>query len=224
MDDSTEILSEADIAELQKLQKDKAELKLRIKKLDEKKAAARPEIVQKVREDYENRLKAVEETIEQKSKSVLTELGRCEEERKSLLSKKSAIDDAIEEVALRYLVGEYAEDLSRSLEEAKNKELEEYVNKIKETQDKIVILNRLIKPDEPEPTFEELKVPMAKAKTAEAKVPDKKLTIEFPTDITPETATGVDEGKFLKCQNCGAQNRHDNWYCEKCGHELLKMH
>jgi hypothetical protein len=25
----------------------------------------------------------------------------------------------------------------------------------------------------------------------------------------------------LKCPKCGAFNRADNWYCEKCGNELL---
>jgi hypothetical protein len=38
----------------------------------------------------------------------------------------------------------------------------------------------------------------------------------------PEEAAGEEnhEGE-LKCPKCGAFNRADNWYCEKCGNELL---
>jgi hypothetical protein len=38
-----------------------------------------------------------------------------------------------------------------------------------------------------------------------------------PADAAEEESH---EGE-LKCPKCGAYNRADNWYCEKCGNELL---
>ncbi|MDI6740030.1 MAG: hypothetical protein QME74_06665 [Candidatus Edwardsbacteria bacterium] len=40
-----------------------------------------------------------------------------------------------------------------------------------------------------------------------------------PTD--EPAANGESHEGELKCPKCAAFNRADNWYCEKCGNELL---
>jgi|GEM_PF-1094271 hypothetical protein len=45
-----------------------------------------------------------------------------------------------------------------------------------------------------------------------------------PEPAAPPAAEAAEEESHegeLKCPKCGAYNRADNWYCEKCGNELL---
>jgi len=80
-------------------------------------------------------------------------------------------------------------------------------------------------PAQPAPAMEEV-MPRA------PETPAFDMTPEFPAALqTPEepVAEAVPEAPAeeeshegeLKCPKCAAYNRADNWYCEKCGNELL---
>lgn len=71
-------------------------------------------------------------------------------------------------------------------------------------------------PAQPAPAMEEV-MPRAQ------EPPAFDMTPEFPAALqTPEEPAEEEshEGE-LKCPKCAAYNRADNWYCEKCGNELL---
>lgn len=212
--ETASILSEADVSEIQRLHKEMSELKLRLQKLEDKKGAAKPEIVEKVRKDYQFKLEQVESTLESKSSGLKSELERLQTERKDVLSEKSKIDDAMEELELRHLVGEFADELKGSLETAKVDELDKIISRIKTLEEKIATVSQLLNPEAPPPTFEKIKVP-EKQSPREVKEP------VISNGPHPESLQEGQDTGTIKCPTCGTSNRHDNWYCEKCGRELL---
>jgi len=211
--EATVASQEADVAEIQRLNKERFELKLRLQKLDEKKTAAKPEIVEKVRRDYLSKLEQVESSLTEKSSGLKNQLERLESERKSILEKKATIDDDIEELELRHLVGEFAGELKESLEDAKHSDLNGILSSIKEIEEKISTISQLLNPEAPPPTFEKHEGPVKKVKAP----PEEPKEKEEGSVSVEEASTD----KTLKCPTCGTPNRHDNWYCEKCGRELL---
>lgn len=46
-------------------------------------------------------------------------------------------------------------------------------------------------------------------------------TVEIVASAAPEEAAEESHDGELKCPKCGSFNRADNWYCEKCGNELI---
>lgn len=212
--ETASMLSETDVSEIQHLHKERSELKLRLQKLEDKKGAAKPEIVEKVRKDYKVKLEQVESALESKSSGLKSELERLQAERKDVLGEKAKIDDAMEELELRHLVGEFADELKGSLETAKVDELDKIVLRIRTLEDKIATVSQMLNPEAPPPAFEKIKVP---EKPAQRGVQEPVIAREPPSELLQE---GQDTGT-IKCPTCGTSNRHDNWYCEKCGRELL---
>lgn len=209
---------EADVAEIQLLHKERAELKLRLQKLEEKRSAAKPEIVDKVRKDYQTKLDQVEASLTEKSSGLKAQLDRLEAERNSVLEEKSKIDDALEEVELRHLVGEFAGELKESLEEAKKTELTTIVTRLEELESKISTITQLLNPDEAPVEHAKSRLPDKESKTTKREAaPESQREAGTPLQESP-TKEG---GQVIKCPTCGTSNPPDNWYCEKCGRELI---
>lgn len=209
---------EAEFAEIQRLHKDRSELTIRLQKLEEKRAAAKPEIVEKVRTEYQSKLDQVEGTLSEKTSGLKAELDRLELDRKGVLEEKAKIDDAIAEVELRHSVGEYADDLKESLEDTKKTELKTIVSRLEGLESKITTISHLLSPDgiPPKPT----KPHVLKKEVTPSKA---ELASEHPPKAvpTPEEASIPQQGQLIKCPSCGTSNPPDNWYCEKCGRELI---
>jgi len=80
-------------------------------------------------------------------------------------------------------------------------------------------------PAQPAPAMEEV-MPRAPEPPAFDMTPEFPAALQSPEEPVAEAAPEAPaeeeshEGE-LKCPKCAAYNRADNWYCEKCGNELL---
>ena len=80
-------------------------------------------------------------------------------------------------------------------------------------------------PAQPAPAMEEV-MPRAPEPAAFDMTPEFPPALQTPeepvAEAVPEPPAEEEshEGE-LKCPKCAAYNRADNWYCEKCGNELL---
>jgi hypothetical protein len=260
----------------------------RIRLLDEKKAATKPEIFLKVRGEYEAKLLELQVLLEEKGAGMQEALDAALAEQAGLLARENEIRTEMEELELRAAIGEVEDADYARKSEAHNSENEAIVAKLQELTEKIDNYRALIggKPAEPvapvasPPPAAPKPPPPAAARPAPVAPPpaprpeptpppapepavqpppevqrselddlEKQFAsilgsnfgqeqpasepvipipepIQIEEDI-PFQAQAEDapveeshEGE-LKCPKCGAFNRADNWYCEKCGNELI---
>jgi len=204
-------LSDSDLKEFQQLIEARSTILARLARLEEKKGAAKPAIVEKVRRDYETRLKKISEEIEERENVVKVEMDRLEKERTQLTSERDSIKDEEEEITLRYLIGEFDEETYKSLDEEKSRELDQYERKLQAVNEKIAFYLQLT---------EGIEKPFL--------LEHEPLTVELSSQIQnspseTKIAFAEMEGKTIPCQKCGFLNKPDNWYCEKCGNELISV-
>lgn len=260
----------------------------RIRLLDEKKAATKPEIFQKVRGEYEAKLLELQVLLEEKGAGMQEALDAALAEQAGLLSRENEIRTEMEELELRAAIGEVEDADYARKSEAHNSENEAIVAKLQELTEKIDNYRALIggKPVEPaapvaspppaapkppppvaarseplapppaprpEPTpppapkpevqpapevqrseLDDLEKQFASilgsnfgqeqpAAEPMAPVPEPiqiEENISFEPKVEDAPVEESHEGE-LKCPKCGAFNRADNWYCEKCGNELI---
>lgn len=262
----------------------------RIRLLDEKKAATKPEIYHKVRGEYEAKLLELQVLLEEKGAGMQEALDATMAEQSSLLSREKEIHTETEELELRVAIGEVEDADYAQKSEAYNQENEAIVAKLQELAVKIDNYRALIggKPAEPaapivSQTPAALKPPQeaiaSKPAVQPPPTPTLRPTLALPPAPKPEAQPSPSvqrselddlEKQFasilgssfgqeqpapepiaplpepiqiernfpsppevkdipieeshegeLKCPKCGAFNRADNWYCEKCGNELI---
>jgi len=260
----------------------------RIRLLDEKKAATKPEIFQKVRGEYEAKLLELQVLLEEKGAGMQEALDSALAEQAGLLAREKEIRTEMEELELRSAIGEVEDADYAQKSEAHNSENEAIVAKLQELTKKIdnyqaliggkiaepvapvvseppatpkppqVIVSKpvppppaptpkppLVLPPAPEPEAQ----PTPAAQRSElddlekqfasilgsnfgqeqpaiepiAPIPEP-IQIEENISFEPKVEDAATEESHegeLKCPKCGAFNRADNWYCEKCGNELI---
>ncbi len=267
----------------------------RIRLLDEKKAATKPEIFQKVRGEYEAKLLELQVLLEEKGAGMQEALDSALTEQAGLLAREKEIRTEMEELELRAAIGEVEDADYAQKSVAYNQENEAIVAKMQELAEKIDRYQALVggkpsapaaPPPPPEPLAAPPKLPkpeppkpVAAVKPAPAPKPEpvpvppaapEPPAVPEPTPLAQRSELDELEKQFasilgssfgqeqpasespapmpepvlmmeslpsqpeagdihieeshegeLKCPKCGAFNRADNWYCEKCGNELI---
>ncbi|MBI4725683.1 hypothetical protein HY768_00400 [candidate division TA06 bacterium] len=308
----------------------------RIRLIDEKKANTKPEIYQKVRNEYEAKLLEVQVLLEEKGAGLEDALNQALAEKDQILPQLQQVSNTLEELELRMVIGEVTEEEKAAQEQALLAQKTEMENNAAALNQKIEKLNTFVKgkttqsapippappvkfaasapvppkpvvppaapvhpapkppvppaprpapvavpppvakpvppappvmpaPPEPVPpapapapelsevlqppvnemdelekqfasilgsSFSEAPAQPAPAMEEVMPRPQPTPTFEVPpamqapevpvTAAVPETSAEEESHKGeLKCPKCAAYNRADNWYCEKCGNELL---
>jgi len=265
----------------------------RIRLIDEKKANTKPEIYQKVRNEYDAKLLELQVLLEEKGAGFEDALNQALAEKDRILPQLQEVSNTLEELELRGIIGEVTEEEKAAQEQALLAQRAEMENNMAGLNEKIQKLSSFVKgkapqaaetppvpkahsapkpvspvsrtvpaaappirklpetlqppvsemeelekqfasilgsnfgetPAQPAPAMEEV-MPRAHGIPAFEAPPELPAALQAPeepvAEATPEAPAGEEshEGE-LKCPKCAAYNRADNWYCEKCGNELL---
>jgi hypothetical protein len=237
--------------ELREIEARRNDLTIKLQKIEERKMNVSTEVYQKVKREYAEKLRNLEEQMAGYHDLMKSELTTIQEDMEALTNEEQMVQLKIEEIELRYSIGEYDEeshtklmgDNKRKLEDisAKRQSLQERKNMLEQLAE-IQVAEELVQAEELPPTEAEPSITIDEH-ILEEKVPEEDRTLDALISdqeaVRPETeeekkaageekATpqppskpGTEPEKSVACAKCGALNAPDSWYCEKCGAEIL---
>ncbi len=238
---------ENNVEKLKAIETERNDLLNKLQKIEEKKANVSHEVYLKVKGDYESRLKKLDEKIAENKDLLKIEMGNAKTELSELLQRQKEIRLHLEEIELRYSIGEYSEDKFKEFEKEAKDKLAEIQERVKRLEERIKWCEGLIGPEESvtAPVIEEVEETPAEAKDRvvenltidehilEEKLPDEvkkldELLVETnalleSTEEKESEKTKKEKEEGIACPKCGFLNPPDSWYCEKCGAEILTI-
>lgn len=236
------------IEKLKAIEAERNDLLSKLKKIEEKKANVSHEVYLKVKHDYEVKLKKLDESVAENRELVKMEIERLKNEIENLSHKHKDLKLQLEEIELRYSIGEYSEDKYRELEKEARENFTGVSEEIKNLEERINWCEGLVGVEEEEEKVvvkEEVPVvePAVEEKPEELTIDEHILEEKLPEEVKKldellvetsnllESEEKVVEDKPVKeaekkeegiaCPKCGYVNPPDSWYCEKCGAEIL---
>uniref|UniRef100_A0A7V0Z5X6 Zinc ribbon domain-containing protein n=1 Tax=candidate division WOR-3 bacterium TaxID=2052148 RepID=A0A7V0Z5X6_UNCW3 len=237
---------ENNFEKLKAIENERNDLLKKLEKIEEKKAHVSNEVYLKVRGDYEARLKKLDEKIAENKELLMIEMKNAKKELSELLPKQKELKLHLEEIELRYSIGEYSEDKFNEFEKETKGNLAGVEERIRKLEDRIKWCEGLIGAEQVEEirVIEEVEeVPAVEEEKKgenltidehilEEKLPDEvnkldELLVETSA-LLEETEKKEEPKKEKKeegiaCPKCGYLNPPDSWYCEKCGAEILTI-
>ncbi len=135
---------EINIDEIKKLERERRELVEKIGKLKAKESETKPHIFKKVFSEYQTKLKKIQAELDKRKDGIREYLDTLQKKKKELEKNKMKIEDEIEEVKLRFSIGEFDEAVYKSMLEEKGKDLKKVVEKIKVLEKEITEMENLL--------------------------------------------------------------------------------
>ena len=224
---------------LQELQAQRTDAVSKLKRIEEKKSTVSIEVYEKVKKEYAEKLRGIEEQLSGHIDLITEEIQRLKSQEEEIIQKKKELKFNMEEVELRYSIGEYNEDSFKKVKDDHEHIMKQSDQELEKTRETMSYYSSFLTAKEAKPKPKEKPVEPAKPESElkidehilEEKLPEEEIALEellseeeaVKPDITEEGATQPDaEGdKGVKCSKCGHINTADSWYCEKCGAEIL---
>jgi hypothetical protein len=201
------------LEELQKLLESRETLRKHLDTLEEKSALARPEIVEKVRRDYREQLARAEEALRESGLLQLV-LSQLEKEISATEARIAALRDEEEEASFRYMIRELDEAGFQHVEGEKKAERAEQDSKLAALRDKAHFYEGIL--SGPTPPGQQPVAPTHEF------LPSLEERATAPQQ-SPPPMPAVEGALGLTCPQCKTLNPSDNWFCEKCGKELIDI-
>ncbi|MBE0433274.1 hypothetical protein IBX73_07405 [candidate division WOR-3 bacterium] len=222
---------------LKGLQAQRDDLTSKLDRIEEKKSSVSAEVYEKVKNEYTEKLRGVDEKLSGHVDLLSDEIQRLRAQEQKIIKSKKETKFKIEEVELRYSIGDYDKascDKVKREGDARMKQLDGELQKILRD---IEYYSGFMKGEMPsaaappsQPPEEESEL-MIDEHLLEEKLPEEEVALdELLSDddaLKHEPAMGSheepgpEEDKGVACSKCGHVNSADSWYCEKCGAEIL---
>jgi DNA repair exonuclease SbcCD ATPase subunit len=191
------------IQRVKELKAKKIELEEKLKKLEAKKNETRPHVFQKVHSEYTQKLEKVLSELEEKKEEINSFIETLKTKKEEYEKKKSQLEDTIEEIKLRFEIGEFDERIYNNMMGEKEKDMKALESKIDALDKEINELLELI--GEESATQEEELEEVETAVSDEMAEPEPEEALEIPSNVnevdlgpaveeeTPETPEEVAE-------------------------------
>lgn len=235
--------------ELRELEAERSDIITKLEKIEEKKESVSLGVYKKVKNEYEGKLRKIDEKVAENVDFVKEELINLNQEEERVVQEEKEINFKIEELELRYSIGEYDEESFEKLSDENKEKLATAKTNLQKLQERkqwledfveIKSVEETIESKTPEATPEvipqadikidehilEEKLPGEEKKLDELLVEEEAViprVSEEQQAAAPEVSPESDgeQEKSTPCPKCGYMNALDSWYCEKCGAEIL---
>jgi len=228
---------------LKRLQAQRNDVLSKLRRIEDKKSSVSSEVYDKVRIEYADKLKAIDEQLSSHIDVVTEEIQRLKAEESEISKKMKETKFKMEEVELRYSIGEYDEASFKQVKAEDEALMQQFSEELKRTRDSIQYYSSFVKGKEsqaatpqpqPEPSVEPVKEETGLTideHILEEKLPEEEVALEEllseeealkpDAGAESEQEPKVQQDKGVACPKCNHINTADSWYCEKCGAEIL---
>lgn len=223
---------------LKELQAERNDVAGKLKRIEDKKSSVSIEVYEKVKKEYAEKLKEIDEELSGHIDLLTEEVQRLKGQEDNILQNKKETRFKMEEVELRYSIGEYDEGSFKKAKREGEARMNQLDTELRKIQENIQYYTAIMKGKEPEPVKAPRKQPVREdtelkidEHILEEKLPEEEVALEELLSeedaLKPEAITdssqkpGAAEDKGVACPKCGHSNTADSWYCEKCGAEIL---
>ena len=235
---------ESDMKALKEVETKRSDLLEKLNKIEEKKSFVSVEVYEKVKKEYEKKLQDIEAQLYENIELVKTESKKIKEDVQDLGAEEKELRLKLEEIELRYTIGEYDDETYNTQNGETKERLNALTGQLKKLNERgqwlenfmaVKDLEAEVAPPPPEVVNEErgLKIdehvleqkqPGEEQKLDELLVEDLSMTeiTEVPA-VKPAEPAKVKKDEIVPCPKCGHKNAPDSWYCEKCGAEILDI-
>ncbi len=224
---------------LKRLQAQRGDIMSKLNRIEQKRSSVSAEVYDKVKKEYADKLKGIEEQLRSNIDVLTEEIQRLKAQEEEIIQKMKEAKFRMEEMELRYSIGEYDESSFKKAKAEDDLSMKQYDDELKRIRDSIEYYSAFTEGKEPEPVApapskkpveEESKLTIDEH-ILEEKLPEEEVALEELLSeeeaVSPEATTGsvqkggAEEEKGVACPKCNHINTPDSWYCEKCGAEIL---
>jgi len=186
--------------DLKDIEAQRSDLITKLEKIEAKKETVSNVVYEKVKMEYEQKLKKLDEKLTANVGLMKEELAHLKEEEKKIDEEEKAIRLDIEETELRYTVGEYDDESYQKVDKEKKGELNNITTKLQKVRERMKWIQDFLSIKEIEEKIEPKRAEEEVVKTAE-QILEEKLTPEegvkvdedILQEIKPESGLTIDE-------------------------------
>ncbi|HEC79430.1 MAG TPA: zinc ribbon domain-containing protein [candidate division WOR-3 bacterium] len=177
--------------ELRKIEAQRTDVLTKLKRIEDKKDTVSPEVYEKVKKEYEEKLESIDAEMSKNVELIKEQLKQIEEENEQLRRLQKKLRLELEEIELRYSIGEYSEDDYNKLS-AEHKDKLEVVDKdLEKLRERQEWFKKFIDIKDIEETIKE--PPVEEEVTTEASTEDIQIEEHILEEKLPEEETKLDE-------------------------------
>ena len=136
------------------LQNQRMDVVNKLKRIEEKKSTVSVEVYEKVKKEYDDKLEAIEEQLGGHMDILTEEVQRLKAKDDELMEKEKEMKFKMEEVELRYSIGEYDEDSFKKAKEENDAAVEQLNEELEKTRENMTYYASFLKAKEGEPAPE----------------------------------------------------------------------
>ena len=184
--------------ELRQLETQRSDITTKLAKIEEKKEMVSNEVYQKVKGEYEEKLKHIDANMNEHVDLLKEELTNIQDEETKMQSEEKDVNLQIEEIELRYSIGEYDEESYTEQKEEKNEALDttrtnlENLRQRKKWLEDFVQIKNIEETIEPETPAEPV-VPVAAEQIPEQPAAEIEIEEHILEETSPEQTTKLEE-------------------------------
>lgn len=130
--------------EFKELVKELSDAKAKLLKLEERKNTVRENVYERVKADYEEKLREAEKRIEEKSDYIEEAFNSYRSEIEDLVNQRKSIEEEVEELSLRHYLGEFENEEYERMHQEKLDMLESLMGKLEVLTSKINFLKEFL--------------------------------------------------------------------------------
>lgn len=178
---------------LQELQARRADVISKLKRIDEKKSTVSVEVYDKVKKEYADKLRGIEDELSGHVDLLTDEIQRLKTKEEEIIQKKKELKLNMEEVELRYSIGEYDEDSFKKVKEEHETGMGQADEELGKTRETMSYYSSFLTTKEPAPEPQPEPKPEPKPERKPEPKPEPKPEAEPAEPVKPESELKIDE-------------------------------